>query len=325
MTITRAKTLMSEIAELEAAREKAILSGELSESELSLRTLEGRFLQDTKMQLAADYTQAHTRAVRRRVVRDVLLANGLAASTTGGYMGSLCGLLAVAERKPRLAGPAGIGFTLSGAHIAIAPVLGRVTGNIVAKRTAKRVKKEIPFQTGSDPSVVLADLERSAKPVSSPQFEQRLAAYRALNGMLKEQGNMNAKEKAKTDKEFKERLLVNAIVGGTKMGWGIQLMNAGFGFTPRPATPTRTVRVGGTTVRVPLYRPLQSSASLFSHRVAQGATTYIPGTSTWILDTLQARARSELDVYSAGAQYQLPHQKLDTRIEKLEALEANLR
>lgn len=306
--------------------ERASVLNDLSEEDREIATAEGLVLQDIRNMALAEYAQFHVRSAKRKAARNFSYINGFSAATTGGYLGSLLGLLAVADRKPNLAGPAGIGFTISGANIASGPLLGRATAYLAGKTTKSRINRELgtfaPAQL-QDHFTLLK--QRSLR--DDPSLNARLVIYEEVDALLKRQAQMNVAEKKKADREFMERCFYNAIIGGTKMGWGIQLANAGFGFHPaaRAKAPTLPVKVGGKTVNVPVGKALKTPAQLFAHRVAQGSTTYIPGTSLWMIDTVQARTRGEMDVYTMGSQDALPHQKLNARMSKLDAMENKLK
>lgn len=298
----------------------------LSEQDRAIATAEGLVLKDIRNMALAEYAQFHVRSAKRKAARNFSYLNGFSAATTGGYLGSLCGLLAVAERNPRLAGPAGIGFTISGANIATGPLLGRATAYLAGKATKSRINRELgtfaPAQLQDHFSLLKQNSLRD-----DPGLNTRLAIYEEADDIFKRQAQMNAAEKKKADKEFMERCFYNAIIGGTKMGWGIQLANAGYGFHagPTPKAPTLPVKVAGKPVNVQVGRALKSPGQLFAKRVAQGSTTYIPGTSLWMIDTVQARTRGEMDVYTMGSQDALPHQKLKARMSKLENMETKLK
>ncbi|MBI4532956.1 MAG: hypothetical protein HY711_03330 [Candidatus Melainabacteria bacterium] len=330
----RALKLKNEIDAKIAERERLLVEGiELSDRDKEVARVEGKVLKDVRDLGLIEHSQFYVRAKRRRAARDVGYINGFAAATTGGYIGSLMGLLAVSNRKPRLAGPAGIGFILSGAHIVMAPVVGKVSANIAGKHASKQIKGELGAIAPKVAESFDADRQELQRLVQtmvpgeySSKLLDRLAVYEGADEIFENQAKMNKGEKQKADKEFKERFLWNAAVGGTKMGWGIQLANAGFGYQVRPAMPTVRVplQFGGATARVALPNP-KGANELFSRRVAQGATTYLPGTGIWILDTLQARARGEMELYNMGSQMALPQQKLKNRLNKLDSLEALLK
>lgn len=288
--------------------------GSVAAAELAQVNNEGLVLQDLRNLAMAEYVQFHVRAKKRTLSRNVAYLNGFFSATTGGYLGSLMGLLAVTNRNPRYAGPAGIGFTLSGMSIVAGPILGRMAGNAAGALAKSQLKRQL----GPVAPAHLAEHITTLKACSAggePRLSTRIAIYEETDGLLARQAKMNAAEKKKADKEYRERLIANAMIGGTKMAWGIQLMNAGFNFHQVPKPQAR-----------PSYiHKAQTPAQVFAHRVAQGSTSYIPGTSLWILDTLQARARGEMDVYTMGQQSALPHQKLKDRLDRLEAMETKLK
>ncbi|MBX9880164.1 MAG: hypothetical protein K2Y22_17025 [Candidatus Obscuribacterales bacterium] len=331
----KVKAAQVELQDLLSQREALIKnSTELSSQDAKLANAEGLILKDLRDLSLVEYSKFYTRGIKRRVSRDLSYFNGLAAATTGGYIGSLCGLLAICDRKPKLAGPAGIGFILSGAFITVAPIINRYgskfAGNLAKKKIAKELgglNSTVNAQLGTDVKNLQA-YTVAEQTANEDSFKKRLLVYSDVQEILKNQNVMDAKEKAKADREFRERLLFNSAIGGTKMGWGIQLANAGFSYHPAPAWPkiTRTLPFGGSKVVVTIPRPKvpHTPAQLFSKRVAEGATTYIPGTGIWIIDALQSRARGEMEVFTMGSQQALPHQKVKQRLEKLEQLELSL-
>lgn len=317
-TKKRAIDLRDEIDALLEQR-KVTLSANPTSSEYAL--VESQILEDLRDLAISDYSQSFVRSQKRIATRNVSYLNGASSAATGGYMGSLCGLLAVTEKNPRLAGPAGIGFILSGAQIAGAPILAKATADISGHFSKRSLRNEL-FATvltsqnfdahrTSFKALSLADIPNSLK--------NRIIIYDQLDLLIDEQLSNNAKETARADSDFRERLLFNAAIGGTKMGWGIQLANAGFSFQPPPSSSS--TNSGSQLLGLSKQK---GPNELFARRVAQGATTYIPGTGLWILDSLQARARGERELYTMGSQDALPHQKLSRKLAKLEDLERML-
>ena len=94
------------------------------------------------------------------------------------------------------------------------------------------------------------------------------------NGFFERQIAMAKSDMKAENQELIERLLVNGVIGGTKMGYGIQFINAGFGFHETP--------IGGQE---------------FMKRIAEGATTFIPGTGIGIIDALQSKVRGEMQIF----------------------------
>lgn len=330
-TKKRALELVRRIDDKLKERE-ALLSGlnTLSQEERALALEETPVLNDMRNAALSEYLNFHVRAKKRIASRNFAYLNGFSAATTGGYLGSLCGLLAISCRKPRLAGPAGLGFTISGANIATGPELGRLVGNCAGSLDKRFLKREFGVVPKAQLAAHVTAL-RQRSSVSGTALAQRLSIYDTVDGVLKRQAAMNAKEKKTADREYIERCLFNAAIGGSKMAWGIQLMNAGYGFSPAVAkaqTPKKTTaktKPSPIAKFFPTPRPKKTQAQLFAQRVAQGATSYIPGTSLWIVDTLQSRTRGEMDLYTMGQQVSLPHQKLTDRMNKITEMETKLK
>jgi hypothetical protein len=330
-TKKRALELVCRIDDKLKERE-ALLSGlnTLSQEERALALEETPVLNDMRNAALSEYLNFHVRAKKRIASRNFAYLNGFSAATTGGYLGSLCGLLAISCRKPRLAGPAGLGFTISGANIATGPELGRLVGNCAGSLDKRFLKREFGVVPKAQLAAHVTAL-RQRSSVSGTALAQRLSIYDTVDGVLKRQAAMNAKEKKTADREYIERCLFNAAIGGSKMAWGIQLMNAGYGFSPAVAkaqTPKKTTaktKPSPIAKFFPTPRPKKTQAQLFAQRVAQGATSYIPGTSLWIVDTLQSRTRGEMDLYTMGQQVSLPHQKLTDRMNKITEMETKLK
>lgn len=327
-TKLKALELCREIDEKLVQRNQIIASADMNSNSLGadkqLLEAETKVLTDLRNAALSEYAQTYVRAKRRIAARNVSYLNGFSAATTGGYLGSLCGILAVANRKPRTVGPGGIGFIISGANIMTGPILAKMAGNHFAKRGQKEIKKDVGEIPKANITQSLSQLKQ-LNTAGRQDLATRLPIYETAGDLIDEQIQANAAEKKKANKEFWERLLFNSAIGGTKIAWGIQLANAGFSYHPAPPASK------STGPKTPLQALLDTSAKpknpnqVFARRVAKGATTYIPGTSLWIFDTLQARTRGELDVYTMGQQLSLPHQKLDQRLQKLSELESKLR
>ena len=157
-------------------------------------------LNDLRNMAVSEYCNFHVRAKKRIASRNFAYLNGFSAATTGGYLGSLCGLLAISCRKPRLAGPAGLGFTISGANIATGPELGRLVGNCMGSLDKRQMKKDF----GEIPKPQLAEhltALRQHSTTDSMALAERLSIYESARGVLKRQAEMNAAEKKKANRE----------------------------------------------------------------------------------------------------------------------------
>jgi hypothetical protein len=328
----RVVTLSKEIDELIEARQKSIDSCSASASEVALLNKEGAVLADLRDCSVNEFKQLSVRSTKWRTGRNVSNLCTFGAASTGGYIGALCSLLAINDRNPRLAVPAGIGFICSGSIIALAPIASRVSASLAGKLKARTENKILG--SGQNLNQLDADRERLASMVAeltsgsagSSASGERLSIYNAQTELLKKQVSMGQSEQQASKREFKEKLLTSTIIGGTKIGYGTQLVLAGSGFSraPSPKAPTIPVQVGNQTVRVPI--PVaKTSAQMFSRRVAQAATTFIPGPAVGALDALQSRVRGQRKVNRAKKLMTSPEQVLQNRLKILAALEQKIK
>lgn len=303
--------IQNEIDTLIKERESA-LKGLEHPSSLQKRFIdaEGRVLRDVRDLALVEFAQFYTRARKRAVSRDVSYINGSAIATTGGYQGSLNGMLAVVNKRRMQAVPAGLGFLESGALIVLAPWIKRGTAAITGKVAGKRIKKKLGDLGNTTVTQLEKDL-RELKTITAQlpaqqkprQMTHRIDLYDDGQGVFKQQALFNAIEKSKSRKEFWERVAYNSAIGGTKMAWGISLAYAGAAFP----------RGGGHKLEQ------------FRRIVANGSTTFIVGTSIWMFDTLQSRTRGEINLYTMGTQQATPIHKLNKRLEMLNKLDKKLK
>lgn len=303
--------LQSEIDSLMKQRNKLVAEYNHPSSiqEKFIKT-EGRVLKDVRDLALVEYASFYTRARKRAVSRDVSYLNGAAITTTGGFQGSLNGMMAIINKRRMQALPAGLGFLESGALIVAAPWIKKG----VAKITGKIVKKNINKKLGDLGETTIKKLEGDLRELKNltvqlpdsqkpKHMTHRIDLFDDGQGVFEQQAQFNAIEKKKGKKAFWERVAYNAAIGGTKMAWGINLAYAGATF------PT-----GGGR-----------SLEQFRRIVANGSTTFIVGTSIWMLDTIQSRTRGEIDLYTLGTQQATPIHKLNRRLEQLNKLEAKLK
>jgi hypothetical protein len=329
----KVNSLKSDIDTKLLRRQELVAAMTLAPESKRLLETEQAVLADVRENALREVSQFVARTSRLKTARNVGNVVAMAGLTTGGYIGSLMSLIAVHKGKPKYAGPAGIGFTISGACVVLGPILSRVAGNMAARRASKRAQSElggVDVQAADRMQQDLDSLSTLASTASvensgGQQVQNRLAIYQKEMGIFSRQKDLAANEAKQSKKEFRERVLVNSIIGGTKMAYGIQLANAGFGFQQRQPQPTIRTRVpfGGTRLTVTAPQP-KGAPQLFGHRVAQAATTFIPGTAVGLLDTLQSRIRGEVKDRSQRANKTAPGQILQRRMEELTSLEKML-
>ena len=327
----RVAQLKLEIEKAIALRDAAIANHtELAEQDRQVLTAEGDVLRDVKDAALVEYSRFNIRASKWRAKRDTSNLMVFSQASTGGFIGSLFSLLAASNRKPKLAGTAGIGFTTSGACVVMIPLMTKLTAFLAGKDAAHRTAGILDGVNPKAPAAFDADREHLASLLASTSangyvlktLADRATVYQLENDVLDAQTAILAGESRQSNRDLMERTLVLGAIGGTKMGYGIQLCNAGFGFRKHPPLPAITVplKFGGVSRKVPLPKP-KGSNELFSKRVAQAATTFVPGPALGLVDTLQNRVRSELSAYELRRKGGSPGQALKQRLDSLDKME----
>ncbi len=322
-------------------------SGTLTSSELELAKAEGVVLKDVRDLSLSEYSQFYVRANKFFGNRDANSALTVLAAGTGGFQGSLLGLISAAKREPRLAGPAGIGFLISGATIVATPLASRLLANLRGNAARKNLDSELDNLTTKSASQL--DTDRSKLEQLLAQTNQsdrsnltnisnRLTGYVKQGALFAAQDRMNVKEKALADKELIERMIYSTLIGGTKMSWGINLAHAGFCYHAKSmlqitkGTKVVTTAKVGAGGKIVLQKATKATSTIkvvadpapakqFTKRVAIGATTYIPGTSLWIMDTLQNRLRGEMRNRALASQKNLPAAQLKERLDRVDEID----
>lgn len=320
--------IVKQIDDLQASRDRAIQSAELGPQQLDAMKAESKLLGDVKNCAINEFCQFAARDAKIKTARNTSNLITFAGATTGGYMGALGNLLAVANRKPRIALPAGVGFVLSGSFIVMTPIASKLSSIVVAKSVKKTESKyfSVPPNSISNFDADCSALSASLSAYDDGGIKDRLEIYRKQKSIFDRQAAMAKAEAKANNKEFVEKLISNTIVGGTKIGWGTQLIVAGSAYsnTAPGKVPTLPVKLGKTVYKVPI-RPMKTPGQLFSRRVAQGATTFIPGPAVGALDALQSRVRGEVRERNAKANGKASGQLLAQRLKELEEMETKLK
>lgn len=314
--------IKSELDKLIAERDQLLANtSDLNASELELSKAEGVVLKDVRDLSLSEYSQFYVRANKFFANRTTNALMSMTAATTGGFEGSLLGIISAAKKEPRLVGPGGIGFLISGATIVATPPVARLVANLRGGAARKKIASQLDDLTTKTVFQLDADRARLEQLVSSTDVSERdnlknisrrLTAYARQNTLFAAQNKMNADEKKLADKEFRERMFYAACIGGTKMSWGINLARAGYQFHSKSI-----LQAGKGTNASPKLVADAGPAKLFTKRVAIGATTYVPGTAMWIFDTLQNRVRGEVRNHALASQKNLPASILKERMDRV--------
>ena len=284
----RVATLKGEIEELIRKRDGSIQSGSIDSGQVAVLNLEGKVLSDVKDCAVEEFSKLAIRERKIKTARNTANLFTFAQASTGGFIGSLGNLLAVSNRKPRLALPAGVGFAVSGAFIVLTPPASKIMSIIAAKAEKKKESRFLgvdPKSAGTfdaDRASLAAALASTSGSSTVDGIKRRLEIYELQNTIMDKQVLMAKAEAKANNREFVEKMISNTIAGGTKISWGTNLIVAGSDFsntapgrTPTlpvtlktgqtlrnlPSGLTQTVKVGGKTtyivptkqVLVPVY------------------------------------------------------------------------
>ncbi len=302
-------------------------SNDLSNSNLKDReveTAEGVILKDIRSLALNEYAKFFVRANRFFAVRDANSLLSASAASSGGFGGSLMGIISSARRRQRTVGIGGIGFPISGGIIVLTPILTRLVGNIRAHNASNQINSEL--ENLESRSVLQLDADRTkleqiisrkdpSKYSNLSNVSGRLAAYSLQSALFTAQDKIDKRELTLANKELAERMFFSTAVGGSKISWGANLANAGYGFHRR--LMVQVSQGNGALKLVSSPAP----GSLFTRRVAIGATSYIPSTSMWLIDTLQTRVRGELRDRALAKQNNLPAAMLKERLDRVQEID----
>lgn len=305
------------VARLPSAAGTSVITAEIARAE-------GAVLKDLEALALSEYAQFYARAHNFFAARNANTILALTAASSGGFGGSLPGIISAAQRRPRVVAAGGVGFPISGAIITASPITVKLASERAGKNAIKQIISElevaaVPSASRFDddrtrlesliaqaqPEPPQTEVEQKGSPQKgssqtegtqreSPQrgelanIARRLQAYRRHSRLFAAQEQLNAREKVLADRELVERMIFATGVGGTKISWGVNLANAGFGFH------RKSVLQLAQGAAAPRLTASSTPGKLFTKRVAIGATTYLPGTSLWLIDTLQNRIRGEL-------------------------------
>lgn len=327
----RVIAIRDEVGKLMTERAVAVSSAPVQTEEAAVLAAEGKVLKDAHECAMDEYVKLSARAAKWKVARNTSNAMILGNAATGGYVGSLGNLLAVNNRRPRLALPAGLGFIVSGGFIVLNAPTTKVLSTVLAKREGKKERiavgasQTLPETFDSSRQALRALVDKSPSSVLLNSTRTRLQMYELQNDVVDMAAKVAKAEARAANKEFVEKLIVGAAAGGTKIAWGTNLVVAGSAWSNTAPGRAQSIPVvfGRRTFRVPI-RPPKTPAQMFSRRVAQGATCQVVGSGLAALDVLQARARGEIRAREAKARGNSPSQFIATRLKKLEEMERQL-
>ena len=141
---TRVLAIKADLDKLIAERNDVLSQGhDLSAADLELAQSEGAVLKDVRDLSLSEYSQFYVRANKFFANRDTNSVMAATAACTGGFQGSLLGIISADKRQPRLVYPGGVGFVISGATIAATPLATRLMANLRGSLARHDIAPEI--------------------------------------------------------------------------------------------------------------------------------------------------------------------------------------
>lgn len=238
-------------------------------------------LEDLAKQSRREFVLNYARASHIATFRlwDNSFAN--ATSATGAFAGALPTYLAAVNKRPRVTGPGGIGFVVSGsmfmADVAVAKLAATQAEHLSRKRLESRLLSS-PATGKIDLNADLAQLQAvaPAPAASTPPTEppppspiiSRQQGYRLMQQAFADHDRIDARERQRDRRKTVHDQIWNMIEGGANLAAGAVITDAGFKFHPGP-------------------NPLKQyfGARHFLTRFSWGAVTFTPSASGGIIDT----------------------------------------
>jgi hypothetical protein len=295
----QAAVMHADLIKLCGARTKAINSGQFSESELDVANAETKVLRDFKDLALVEYSNFHSSTRTLWAFQNsAFLVDFLKCAFSGSS--SLVQLAGIHVHNPYAQGAAGILSIGSGVAVLIAPIFGRVTGNLAGNASRRLISKD------------LADVQ--AKNASEFR-ESRLK----LVGVLLKNPNINSSARLPIY-EKEEKLLFDMEKNygrQRKQARATLIENIAFASAvgpPRLANGTLQI-IGGW------HYPHRSRANIL---YASGATAYSAGSAVNILEIARVQAEIELHNYRLGKRGELPVQQLAKRLAVLNEMHSGI-
>jgi hypothetical protein len=249
--------------------------------QLELSQREGKILAYIKHCCVEDSKTILSQRQFSKTAKVTELLSEITAVSTAGFVGGLFNLIAAQKKNPIISRPAGIGYTISGSTLVAEPMLSYLLAKMNQKHSFKKLEKDFAETEQTVSSLSSSDLlDSSEKGALTESFNQRLSTYKLLIGLAKNSESKFNDVSKNRARALARREITNGIVGGTKLASGIMLTNAAFSFDSN----------------------IKRAHNVLTKRVAILDTTFIPGASTWMANSVLTRRRPDLHVFTMGTQ-----------------------
>ncbi|MBX9687844.1 MAG: hypothetical protein K2X27_14155 [Candidatus Obscuribacterales bacterium] len=270
--LQKAETLKNEIDAAISARKIALQNDNSSPDEKRMLEQENKVLQDCRDLSLLEFSKLYIDARKKRIARDVTTVGTIAVCATGAFPGALAVTRGIQEVNLKMIGGGGIGFLISGATLAGAPLLihgGAAAGGAWTKHNLSKTLGEIQCKVASNlESDTASLLAMKTDTASSSQLSSRMNAYKSMPSLFAERQDFLEAEHRKNKRDTIEDFITYAIEGGPQIAWGTLVARAG-------------------------YRYNRNASKAFK-LIAEGATVNEVAWGSWLLNKTQGSIRDEL-------------------------------
>jgi hypothetical protein len=299
--------LVADVDHKLAERERLIKEQPSSDQEIAeLQEHEGKVLADFRDLAVAEFERYHTSAKKALAQQNSFYALDV-GKNTAGVIGSFFIMHSILRGFRQYNIPGGVFNTVSGAMIALDPVISRLVAKAV-ERADKRNMEQHGLPTVWENKVKLEeDYGRLTQFCANHQVKDRpelarivarLEAYDANHAYVTDEIQRNSRALRRGNRTAVQNMGTGFIVGSTKMANGILTIVPGAKYA-HSSTHTNTL--------------------IFAGNVA-----YLPGVSWGLLDNIRIQTQREFQRANQQKSHELPNQIMKARLDQLNAVEKKI-
>jgi hypothetical protein len=212
----KANQLQSEIRTL-LARRRQLTGGDAEQA----------VLQDIADGATLEFANNYARATRLRAFRQLRNLMFNYTSGSGAFWGALLTYRAAVRRNPRLVGPAGVGFIVSGTGLLTSDAISYFGGKLAEKRAKARLHTKV--EVAIENARLLEGDQQSLK-AQGGSTQSRLKAYDNLYRCLTSERALTEQENKEMWHRYLHDQFINGVEGGANISAGSILAYAGYNF-----------------------------------------------------------------------------------------------
>lgn len=272
--LQKAENLKAEIDKSLAARRSALANdSSISGSERQMMEAENKVLDDCRDLGLLEFSKLYVDARKKRIARDVTTIGTIAVCATGAFPGALSVVHGIQNVNIKQIGGGGIGFIISGATLAGAPLLIHGGAQIGGAWTQKNLSKTLGDQQCKLAQTLKTDVDalngiQSSYASSHPQIATRMQAYNKMTALVAARQAFLEEQRRLDHSRTVQDFLSYAIEGGPQIAWGTLVARGGYRWN---RNPTKTFKL-----------------------IAEGATVNEVAWGSWLLNSTRCTVRDEL-------------------------------